>query len=55
LQVGVELRYLFKGVAHELGDFIKAHAGHGQITSEGMPKRVKRACRAQPGFFVRAS
>ena len=55
LQVGVELRYLFKGVAHELGDFVKAHPGRGKISSEGMPKRVKRAFRAQPGFFVRAS
>lgn len=55
LKVGIELCHLFKGVAHELGDFVQAHPGRGKISSEGMPKRVKRACRAQPGFLVRTS
>lgn len=34
LQVGVELRHLFKGVAHQLGNFVKAHTGRGKISSE---------------------
>jgi hypothetical protein len=47
LEMSVELRHLFKGVAHELGDFIKADTGHREISSLG-----QRSCLCLA--FVRA-
>lgn len=52
LQMGVELCHLFECVAHEFGDFVKAHASHGEISSKRMPEGVKSSFGTQSGFFL---